>query len=91
MIEERELVTLITGIAVLVFMLLRRQELEHIPNGALLLSSFAVLVSGWAFTVLEGFTLPDLLNLLEHACYTISTVLLAVWAWKTFILPNGNQ
>ena len=91
MIEERELITLLTGIAVLVFMLLRRKELEHIPNGALLLSSFAVLVSGWVFTVLEGFTLPTLLNLLEHICYSASTVLLAVWAWKTFVVSTRDS
>lgn len=91
MIEERELITLVTGIAVLVFMLSRRKELEHIPNGVLLLSSFAVLVFGWVFTVLEGFTLPVLLNLLEHICYSISTFLLTFWAWKTLVIPIKNQ
>lgn len=91
MIEERELVTLLTGIAVLVFMYLRRKELEYIPNTAILLLSFTLLVAGWFFTVLEGFLLPDLLNLFEHICYALSSVLLAVWSWKTFAVQDSKQ
>lgn len=91
MVEERELVTLITGVVVLVFMLLRRKELEHIPHGGLFLASFAVLVFGWLFTVLEGFALPTLFNLLEHLCYSASTVLLTICSWKIFVVKGNHQ
>ena len=80
--RESEIVTLVMSIGVLVFFTAWRSRLKEIPSYKTFLLSFYLLTANWLFTVLEAVYWPDLLNLLEHACYAASTILLAVWLWQ---------
>ncbi len=84
MIQESEIVMLILGLGVLVFILGNLPQLKRIPYSRLLLSGFYTLLVGWVMTVLEGFIWSVLLNYLEHMCYAIASLLLAVWCWRVF-------
>jgi len=89
MIEQNEVVMLVLGLGVLIFVLGNYPQLKRFPCAKILVAGFAVLLAGWVLTVLEGFFLPGLLNFLEHICYAISTVLLATWTWFVFRQCRG--
>ena len=84
MIQPNEVVMLIIGLGVLIFILGNRSQLERIPFSRLLLMGFYSLVAGWASTVLEGFFWNEFFNYLEHMCYAAASLFLATWCWKVF-------
>jgi len=89
--EETEVVMLLLGVGVLLFMLLRWPQLKQLPAANLLILGFSILLSGWAATVLEGFFAESsfyyqFLNYLEHFCYAGSAVTIAFWSWRAFAL-----
>lgn len=84
MILQNELVTLILGMSALGFFVLGRVRIRELPGWRLFLLTFALLVAGWVLTVLEGFFWPIALNLVEHICYTVSSILFALWCWRLF-------
>ncbi|MFH1747934.1 MAG: hypothetical protein ABIG44_12940 [Planctomycetota bacterium] len=81
MFQQNEVVTLILGIGVLVFFI-GRSDLSHIPAWKTFLASYALLLLGWHFTVLEDVCLPEITNLLEHICYATSSIVFAIWCWR---------
>jgi hypothetical protein len=89
MFREDEVVMLIMGIIVLLFILLNWNYLKKIQSWNILFASYLVLFSGWTFTVLEGLFLERYLNLLEHMAYAASACMFAVWcrifATKTWV------
>jgi hypothetical protein len=82
MFQENEVVMVILGFGTLLFIFSNRHQLKRLPSSATLLSSFFVLCLGWILTVLESFFFGDVLNLLEHASYAASSILLAIWCWQ---------
>ena len=84
MIQENEVIMLLLGVGVLIFMYINRRRLANVHNYGVLFAAFIVLLAGWTFTVLEGFVLDSAFNLLEHICYAISSILLALWCLKAF-------
>jgi hypothetical protein len=89
MIEQNEVVMLVLGIGVLFFVLGNYSQLKRFPSAKVLVVGFSVLLAGWILTVLEGFYLPGLFNYMEHICYAVSTVLLAIWTWTVFRKGKG--
>jgi hypothetical protein len=89
-IKPDEVVVLILGLAVLLFLLFKGERLKELPRIGLFLSSYAVLVGAWVLTILEDLFLRDTMNLLEHVCYAGSTVLLMLWIGFTF-LPGRKE
>jgi hypothetical protein len=85
MIHENEVVMLMLGVGVLVFVLESRTQLKQLPAPRTLISAFYVLLAGWMLTVLEGFFWEATLNYLEHLCYAVSAVLVTVWCWRVFL------
>ena len=85
MIQENEIILLLLGTGVLIFLLGNRQKLKHIPVWKILIAGFCVILAGWVLTVLEGFFWKELFNLLEHACYAGGSILMAVWCFKVFV------
>lgn len=85
MIEQNELLTLLVAIGVLIFVASNRRGLETLPDAKICLLAFMILVIGLASTVLEGLFWPTTFNLLEHACYGLSSVFLAGWVWLVFM------
>lgn len=83
MMQESEIISFLLGLGVLAFVLVNRKQLKRIPFCSLILGSFSAILAAWTFTILEGFFLKDLFNILEHLGHTLSAVLLALWCWKT--------
>jgi len=89
-IFENEIVMLLLGVGVLIFILGSRPRLKDLPASNILITGFYLVLAGWVLTVIEGFFLPEdsfryeFLNYLEHICYAISSVFVAVWCWKVF-------
>jgi hypothetical protein len=87
--SESELVLLLLGVGILIFMSANRSRLARLPSRGLFITAFHVLVLGWVLTVLEGLFLQDILNAAEHACYATSSLLIAVWCWRAFVRREG--
>jgi hypothetical protein len=88
MIHENEVIMVVLGIGVSIFVLANRPRLKRIPSSAILIIGFSTLVAGWVLTVLEGFFWEQPLNFLEHMCYAISSIFVAAWCWKAL---GGKQ
>jgi len=84
MIHENEIIMLLLGVGVLIFILTSRLRLKQIPASNILTAAFYIAFASWVLTVLEGLFWEGFLNYLEHICYAVSSILLAVWCWKTF-------
>ena len=84
MIQGNEIIMLLIGIGVLIFVLENRQQLRRFIFAEILILGFYLILAGWILTVLEGFFFEDLLNLVEHACYAGSSVSIALWCVKVF-------
>ena len=91
MIQQNEMVTLLLGIGCMFFILINKQKVKSIPVEKILIAGFYVLLAGYVLTVLEGFFWKDLLNVLEHICYTTSSLLMAVWCWKIFAYKKDAE
>jgi len=84
MIYENEIIMFMLGLGVLIFVFLNYLHLKRIPLFGVLLVGFCLLVVGWALTVLEGFFWYPSLNFLEHLCYAVSGIVVAIWCWSAF-------
>ena len=88
MVQGNEVVMLLLGIGVFIFFWNHfAHEMDCLPNKLLLISSFITMCLAWVFTVLEGLCLPDVLNVLEHSCYAISSLFLCLWCLR---LPSRS-
>jgi len=81
---ENEVVMLLLGASVLVFILANRQKLKQLPASNILLVAFYTMLVAWILTVLEGFFYEWLLNFIEHLCHAISSLFVAAWCWMVF-------
>ena len=93
-IFENEVVMLLIGVGVLIFILGSRPRLKSLPASNILFAGFYVLLVSWVLTVLEGFFglfWEGVLNYIEHACHAVSAVLVAVWCWKVFGSGNPSR
>lgn len=84
MIQENEIITLLLGIGVMIFILANKNRVKRIQAAKILIAGFYVLLAGWVLTILEGLFWREFINVLEHICYTSSSILMAVWCWKIF-------
>ena len=82
MIYTNEVVMLILGLGVVWFVIFNKYKIRRILSWKLLLCAFCFLMAGWFFTVIEGFILMPLFNLLEHVSYSVSSIIMAVWCYK---------
>jgi len=84
MIQQNEIIMLLLGLGCMIFILVNKQKVKRIPVAKTLIAGFYVLLAGHVLTIFEGFFGEDFLNVLEHICYTASSILVAVWCWKIF-------
>jgi len=82
MVQENEIIGLLLGVGILIFILANRSRLVNLPAVRILLASYYILLAAWVLTVLEGFFWGQAINLVEHVCYALSAVLIAVWCWR---------
>jgi hypothetical protein len=66
MLFDNEVIMLILGTGVLYYVLFNRYQIRRIPAWKWLAGSFLLMLTGWLFTVLEGFFLSYAFNLMEH-------------------------
>ena len=84
MVNEIEVITLLGGIVVLVFLFRERKVLQGLRSHRLFMASYVCFLLGWTMTVLESFVLPNAANLAEHALYAGGGILLALWSYRFF-------
>jgi hypothetical protein len=82
MIQQNEIMMLLLCIGCMIFILVNKQKVKRIPVAKTLIAGFYMLLAGYVLTVFEGLFWKDFLNVLEHSCYTASSILVAVWCWK---------
>ena len=85
MVEEREVITLLLGAGAFAIAVRNRRTLSYLPSLHLLLAALALLILGWASSIMEGvegLSAQAALDLVEHACYGSSTFVLAIWAYR---------
>ena len=61
--QENEIVMLLLGIGVLFFLRGNHNQIARFPFSQHLMKGYYFLLAGWAFTVLEGFFLNQILRL----------------------------
>jgi hypothetical protein len=86
-----EIVMLLIGVGVLIFILGNRPRLKSLPASKILIAGFYMLLVSWIVTVLEGFFWEGILNYIEHACCAVGSVLVAVWCCKVFGAGNPSR
>ena len=84
MIQQNEIIMLLLGVGCMIFILVNKQKVKRIPVAKILIAGFYVLLAGYVLTILEGLFWNEFLNVLEHICYSASSILMAVWCWKIF-------
>ena len=82
--DPNEIVMLLLGVGVLIFIIENRAGLKRLPASGIIISAFYLLLVTWIATVLESYIWNDFLNLLEHAGFTASSVLTTIWCLKAF-------
>jgi hypothetical protein len=91
MIQENEVIMVVLGIGVSIFVLVSRLQLKRVPSFEILIIGFSSLVAGWVLTVLEGFFWEESLNFLEHMCYAMSSIFVTAWCWKALGSVKENR
>ena len=89
MIQQNEIIVLLFGIGVLVFVLANHKRLNLIPASRILISGFGLILAGWILTVIEGLFWKDFLKLAAHFCYALSSLLVTAWCWK--VVKSGKD
>lgn len=84
MVHESEVIMLMLGVAVLVFLADQHHLLRRTTGYPFLFWIVLTLVVACSLTVLEGLVCGVICNFFEHLCYMLSCLLLFAWTWKTF-------
>ena len=82
MVHDNEVVMLALGIGVYFLILGYRRHLQRVVGWSTLFLAYHILLIAFVMTILEGFYWARQLNIIEHLCYALSTILMAVWCWK---------
>ncbi len=83
--QENEILTLLLGIGVLVFIWVNLSELKQFKASKFLMSGYLISFLAWILTNFEVLYWPQILNMMEHICYSFGSVLIAAWCWKVFL------
>ena len=79
---DNEIIMLTFGIGVFIITLMYRDRLRFLFLYKVLLSAYYFLLAGWLCTVAETIIWENFLNICEHLCYLVSSLLFAVWCFK---------
>ena len=87
MIQDNELVNLLSGIAAILVLLFFATKVER---GKLhyFYASFGAMMCAYTTTILEGFFWADFLNLVEHIALATAGILFAIGCWH--LSHNGS-
>lgn len=87
MFQESELFNLILSVISLIFLVLFRKARTDLPPAMLI--GFYFLVAGNIATVLEGYAMPVLLNLVEHMAFAAAGIFFALGCLS--LVRNGQD
>ena len=90
MIQESEIILFILATGVLFSILANQKRIYNLFGCCCLVMAYYVLYAGWALTILEGFFFEDILDCLEHLCYALSMIFVAMWSYKIFRKGKTN-
>ncbi len=91
-IEKSEFLLLLLSMGILIFLAGNASKFRQIQHSKTLIISFLIFFVGWVVTVLEGFFWESILNPIEHICYIVGAVFLAIWCRKILCkFPNANR
>lgn len=82
-VEDREIVVLVLGLIVAGFAVANLHKLRRLPRWPLPMAAAALLLIGWACSILETWFAPVALNVAEHAAYVAHSVLMLAWAYTS--------
>ncbi len=82
MVQGNEIVMFVLGLGGMAFVWGNTSRIRRIRYWPILVSGFCVLFAAWTLTILEAFFWPEIFNFLEHICYALSSLLVALWCWK---------
>ncbi|RJE71973.1 hypothetical protein BGP76_07790 [Reichenbachiella sp. MSK19-1] len=88
MLYENEVLMLLISVIVLIFAIIYFKTLSRIPHWRYLMGSYALLMLGWLFTILEGFLFHLLFDYLEHIFYMLGSLCIFLWIWKSTQLSS---
>ena len=84
-VDEGKIVIWFIGVGYLLFLVINRKQLEYLPRNTLFLSGYYVLFVGWSFDILEAFVFKELFNFIQHICFSVSSIIVAIWCWLVFV------
>jgi hypothetical protein len=91
MFEQREVITLLLAIGVLVFIAIQRETLKSVPNWPVLLTSFLFLLTSLTCSVVEALIWETLIDSIQHLCSGLSAVCMAIWCKLTFLSREATS
>jgi hypothetical protein len=83
MYQESEIVDLLMVVFLTPIMVASARAI-HLAGKRWFVAGYLALVSGYVFTVAEGYVWPDALNVMEHACYALAGILFATALGQLF-------
>lgn len=83
-VQDREVISLILGLAALPLLAIHWKRLVRFPGAPWWIASLLTREVAWIVTVLESFFWPDVLDMAEHIFLTVSTILAAIGACILF-------
>ena len=84
MIEIDDVLILLIGIIILIFILVNYSVLKSIPDSKIIIMGFSLLAICWFFSLIEGVIFEEVMNFLQHLFLVFNTVLVAFWVWKKY-------
>jgi len=80
--EERELLTFLIGLTVILVTLLQRQKLNLFPGLRLPFIAFCLLTLSTLAHLLDNTHSFEVFSFLEHALYALSAAVIAIWVYS---------
>jgi hypothetical protein len=90
-LSEDEVLVLLLGIGVLLFIIFNRKQIRRIRFRKILLAGYYILLAGWCFTIIEGYIFEKLFNFLEHGSYVVSSLVFVTWSVKSFFKGGREE
>lgn len=89
--HENEILVLLLGSIVGLFIGLYRRTLSRLPAAGYLFASYLALWLAWIATNVEHLALPSFFNLLEHVGYAANGLLLIAWCWFGLVYDRASK
>ena len=88
MVQDNELVNLLSGIAAILVLIFIAGKIER---GKLYFfyTAFGAMLCAYTTTILEGYLWPDFFNLVEHFSLAVAGILFAIGCW--YLSYNGKK